>query len=313
MQSLDRISGYAHVALRYGMEEAIFLDSIVFWYKENKANDRNFQDGRWWTFNTVSAFEALFPWWSAKQIRRIIASCRDQGALLAGNYNEDQRDRTVWYSPGDELLALYGFCDGSIKEPRRIESCAGTRCAGRTIPGLAEEGNCICPNGQMQEAERANETAQTGKCNIEHVKTHGYTPYSPPEGTIGFGGSMTRDGTQSGDSGTVIRPSGANDRSRHSADAERLFDAFWSAYPKKRGKEKARRAWKKLKPDIALCRTMAAALERDKASRDWRKDAGAYIPYPATWLNGRRWEDEPSQPPPEPAAAPLRGEGVSYL
>ena len=122
MRALDRISGYAHVARRYGLEEAIFLDSLMFWYRENRANGRNFRDGRWWTYNSVSAFEELFPWWSGKQIRRIVNSCRDKGAILVGNYNSDRRDRTVWYTPSDELLALYG---------------------------LSQTGFCICPFGQM--------------------------------------------------------------------------------------------------------------------------------------------------------------------
>ncbi len=95
MRALDRISGYAHVARRYGLEEAIFLDSLMFWYRENRANGRNFRDGRWWTYNSVSAFEELFPWWSGKQLRRIAASCKEKGALLAGNYNTDQRDPLV--------------------------------------------------------------------------------------------------------------------------------------------------------------------------------------------------------------------------
>lgn len=154
MKSLDRISGYAHVAQRYGLEEAIFLDSLVFWYKENRANGRNFRDGRWWTYNSISAFVELFPWWSGKQIRRIASSCKEKGGLLAGNYNSDQRDRTLWYTPSDELLELYG---------------------------LSETGNCIFPNGQMESTERANECDQMGKCNIEHVKTHveTYTPLPP--------------------------------------------------------------------------------------------------------------------------------------
>ncbi len=148
MRALDRISGYAHVARRYGLEEAIFLDSLMFWYRENRANGRNFRDGRWWTYNSVSAFEELFPWWSGKQIRRIAASCKEKGALLAGNYNTDQRDRTLWYTPGDELLALYGLSE--------------------------------TPEG-------ANELAQMGKCNIEHVKTHveTYTPLPPVPETKG--------------------------------------------------------------------------------------------------------------------------------
>ena len=160
MTALTHISGYAHVAERYGFEEAVFLDAIVFWYRTNKAENRNFRDGRWWTYNSIKAFEEVFPWWSTKQLRRIANSCRDQGALIAGEYNEDRRDRSLWYTPGDELLALYW---------------------------LAETGNCTCPNGQMHEPKRAHEGAQMGKCNIRkpcsnHVETNMDTPCSPPAG-----------------------------------------------------------------------------------------------------------------------------------
>ena len=93
-----------------------------------------------------------------------------------------------------------------------------------------------------------------------------------------------------------------------------MFDRFWSAYPRKRNKEAARKAWKKINPDAGLCRIMSAALERDKQSREWKKDGGEYIPYASSWLNGRRWEDEDSSPPPDPGPVqPLRGEGVEYL
>lgn len=37
---------------------------------------------------------------------------------------------------------------------------------------------------------------------------------------------------------------------------------------------------------------MLAALERQGKSDQWRRDGGQYIPHAATWLNGRRWEDE---------------------
>ena len=70
------------------------------------------------------------------------------------------------------------------------------------------------------------------------------------------------------------------------------FDAFWAAYPRRVDKQKARRAWAKLKPDAALLETILRALELQAASGQWTRDNGAYIPYPASWLNGRRWEDE---------------------
>lgn len=70
------------------------------------------------------------------------------------------------------------------------------------------------------------------------------------------------------------------------------FDIFWRAYPKKKAKKDARKAFEKISPDAALLANILAALDRAKASRDWRKDAGQFVPYPATWLNGERWEDD---------------------
>lgn len=70
------------------------------------------------------------------------------------------------------------------------------------------------------------------------------------------------------------------------------FNDFWKAYPKKVSKATALKAWNKLKPNDDLVREILSALERQKTSVQWQKDNGQFIPYPATWLNGRRWEDE---------------------
>lgn len=73
---------------------------------------------------------------------------------------------------------------------------------------------------------------------------------------------------------------------------DELFVRFWAAYPKKRSKGQAEKAWAKLQPDEQLFRAIMDGLERAKTSADWQKDGGQYIPYPATWLNAKGWEDE---------------------
>lgn len=82
-------------------------------------------------------------------------------------------------------------------------------------------------------------------------------------------------------------------RTAHGAEA---FEAFWSAYPKKKSKADAEKAWRKLAPSPELCQRIHASIAAQLGSEDWRKDAGKYIPYPASWLNGRRWEDEAPAP-----------------
>lgn len=70
------------------------------------------------------------------------------------------------------------------------------------------------------------------------------------------------------------------------------FNLFWERYPKKLAKRDAERAFDKINPDEKLFNLILEKLELYKQSEAWLKDGGQFIPYPATWLNGRRWEDE---------------------
>lgn len=86
-------------------------------------------------------------------------------------------------------------------------------------------------------------------------------------------------------------------------DDGELFERFWKAWPKHEGKKKAAEAFAKLKPDEALLQRMLAAIEAKRRTDSWTKSGGQFIPLPATWLNGMRWEDEvgpaAGQPPPQ--------------
>jgi hypothetical protein len=81
-------------------------------------------------------------------------------------------------------------------------------------------------------------------------------------------------------------------RARRTAEPDARFDRFWAAYPRKVGKESARKSWAKLKVTDELLAAMLTALEAQKKTETWCKDGGQYIPHPSTWLNGKRWEDE---------------------
>lgn len=70
------------------------------------------------------------------------------------------------------------------------------------------------------------------------------------------------------------------------------FEQFWTAYPKRKSRGVAERAFQRLNPSAALLAVMVKAIERAKASEQWAKDGGQFIPYPATWLTARGWEDE---------------------
>ena len=71
------------------------------------------------------------------------------------------------------------------------------------------------------------------------------------------------------------------------------FERFWEAYPRKMGKEEARKAFQQVDVPVGV---LLDAVSVQKKSAQWKKEGGRYIPYPANWLNQRRWEDQPACP-----------------
>jgi hypothetical protein len=68
-------------------------------------------------------------------------------------------------------------------------------------------------------------------------------------------------------------------------DGDVSFDAFYFFYPRHEAKADALKAWKALRPDAELVKRMSVDVRRYKDKEP------KYIPLPATYLRGRRWED----------------------
>ena len=114
------------IATKYGVNAAILLQNIQFWCAKNRANGVNYHDGLYWTFNSRKAFTELFPYMSTKQIKSAIDLLVKDGLVVVGNYNEDGRDRTLWYA-------------------------------------VTEKADCICQNGNSCNAKMSNAHAENVK------------------------------------------------------------------------------------------------------------------------------------------------------
>ena len=124
------------------------------------------------------------------------------------------------------------------------------------------------------------ETCERNKNNIKKRYTKSTTVYGGSERTRSLPSEEEEEAETESKSEAESNPN----TSRASA-----FDVFWEAYPKKTGKEAARKSFARAKADIG---TMLSALEVQKQSEQWTKNNGQFIPNPTTWLNQGRWEDE---------------------
>ena len=101
-----------------------------------------------------------------------------------------------------------------------------------------------------------------------------------------------------GNSDKVSRKSANHtlDDTKDNNNTNSFFDLFWKEYPKKTAKQDALKAFDKLNVDTKLLETILSAIKKQMSSTQWQQNNGQYIPQPATWLNGKRWEDEMKTP-----------------
>lgn len=68
------------------------------------------------------------------------------------------------------------------------------------------------------------------------------------------------------------------------------FEDFWKVYPKRVNKKEAIASWNKA--TLPSLETILKSIEKQKMSEQWLKDKGQFIPYPSSWINKERWNDE---------------------
>ena len=129
------------VAVDFGVNAALIFHNIANWCEHNRANRKHFFDGRYWTYNSISAFSEIYPYFTEKQIRNAIDKLIEGGLIVKGNYNKLAFDKTTWYALTDK---------GEAYRSRRANGCDG-------------EGERICPECQTDSPEKSNGFASEGE------------------------------------------------------------------------------------------------------------------------------------------------------
>lgn len=120
---------------------------------------------------------------------------------------------------------------------------------------------------------------------------------------------VVRDGRATEHAPTEHAPSNRAATRRAPADTRGRFEDWYAVYPRKQDRKRALEAWLKLAPDPFLAEVILRATLKQVAAGLF---ASGYWPYPTTYLNGERWNDEPVPPAREVRhAGARRGAGAT--
>lgn len=99
------------IAKIYGIPAAVLLKHLYWWVEKNKANEKNYYDGYYWTYNSKKAFADLFPYLTARQIDYALQKLIEDGLIITGNYNKVAYDRTLWYAITKKGYSILQNCE----------------------------------------------------------------------------------------------------------------------------------------------------------------------------------------------------------
>lgn len=242
------------LACEIGLTESLLLLQIDYWISISD----NERDGMLWTYQSVRDIQQkAFPFLSVATISRALNNLIEKGYLIVGNYNDKKYDKTRWFA-----LNYY-----KLKELKSIR--------------VDDEGSGVFQN---ETRSFQNETRKLqNETTIPEITTDTTTEITKERKEY----KEKKESRKSNDLLFTVEE-------KKKADKElEMFNAFWKAYPKKQKRAVALKCWQKLKVDEELFTEIMAGLDRLKQSRQWREQDGKFIPMPSTFLNERRWEDEP--------------------
>ncbi len=98
------------------IELAIVVHHFQYWINHNSRLNRNFKEGRYWTYQTREEIKAHFPYWSTDQIRRYTDKLVKMKILRKGNFNKFSMDKTIWYAFENPEMFTMGESAKSIDE-----------------------------------------------------------------------------------------------------------------------------------------------------------------------------------------------------
>ncbi len=162
----------------------------------------------------------------------------------------------------ESLDVLFGFADGDTVT-RRILTEFETR-------GMTKEGRVTAWDKRQPKREREDKTGAARQRAYRTRQSH-VTPSNASPDQKQPRGDKRRINTPNPSRG---EPEG--------------FAEFYQAYPRKEGRARAAKAFEAVNAPLE---TLLRALAEQTQTEQWQKDGGRFIPLPASWLNGRRWED----------------------
>lgn len=253
------------VAIKVGVIPAIIYTHICYWVEKNKANDRNYVDGKYWTYNSASGFTKYFPEFTEKQIKYALSKLISANLIEKGRHNKCGYDKTNWYTVKDSSETANTKDSTKPVETSSIAQKSGVLSIGQndTLPSDKFVRPIPKDNNKKNSTERKIYKKKVDDCLAME-------DFEETEGN----------------------EQEANECSNATSEAlEKQAGEIYALYPRKKARKRAIIAIKTALKSEGYTNLYTKTQKYAEAVKESGKHL-TYIPYASTWFNGEEYNDD---------------------
>lgn len=130
------------VAAKFGVDEAIVINHFTYFLNHHKANETNYFEGHYWTYDTADSLAQKMPYWSKNKIQKLLKRMEERHLLISGDFAPNRFQRPKYYRLG---TAITGSQEADTLQPNgcfgesRAADSRDSRAADSSLPDLSTD------------------------------------------------------------------------------------------------------------------------------------------------------------------------------
>ncbi|MGR5294769.1 hypothetical protein ACPV5U_08685 [Vibrio mediterranei] len=152
-----------------GIDAALIIGHFNYFIEHHRANDTNFFNGHYWTYDTAESLAQKFPYWSKNKIQKLLVKMEEQGLIVSGDFSENRFKRPKYYRVlrGQEACTIKP--NGLLGESHLADSSLSDQSTNQSTDQLSSKKKFSDDDLRLAEwiLKKVKEVAPKSKANIE--------------------------------------------------------------------------------------------------------------------------------------------------
>lgn len=116
------------LAEAHGVDAALIIGHFLHFIEHHRANNTNFYEGHYWTYDSAASLAEKFPYWSKNKIQKLLVKLEDKDLIVSGDFSEDRFKRPKYYRVIASTCQPNGLLPAS-----QMADCTGSHLADSSL------------------------------------------------------------------------------------------------------------------------------------------------------------------------------------